>query len=93
MDSKRRSFKALSHKDLLTINNNESVFFGSKMDKTKHKPSRATDFFRFFARNYSLHLEHIFKKKKINTRNRILLCKSNNQIIKSKTQSRFFFLG
>ena len=44
MDSKRRSFKALSHKDLRTINNNESVFFGSKMDKTKHKPSRATDF-------------------------------------------------
>ena len=28
--------KSVSHKDFLTINNNESVFFGSKMGKTKH---------------------------------------------------------
>ena len=41
MDSKR-SFKTVSHKDLLTINNNESVFFGSKMSQTKHKPLRTT---------------------------------------------------
>ena len=42
MHSKRRSFKTVSHKDLLTINNNESVFFGSKMSQTKHKPLRTT---------------------------------------------------
>ena len=71
-------------------------FFGSKIGQTKCKPLRTTGFFRFFARNCGLYLEHIKKKKKISTRNRILLCKSNHQIIKSKTQCRKFlktFLG
>ena len=63
MDSKRRSFKTVSHKDLLTINNNVIVFFGSKMGQTKRKPLRARYFPRFFAKNCSLHLEHILKKK------------------------------
>ena len=60
------------------------------MDQTKHKPLRTRDFVRFFARNCGLHLEHFFLK--INTRKRISLCKSNNQIIKSKTQYILFFL-
>ena len=55
-DSERRFFKTVSHKDLLTINNNEIVFFGSKMGQTKHKPLRTRDFLRFFARNRVLHL-------------------------------------
>ena len=80
MDSKR-SFKFVSHKDLLTINKNENVLFGSKVDQTKHKPLRKRDFLTFFATNCGLHLEHIFFY--INTRNRILLCKSNNKV-KSK---------
>ena len=34
MDSKRRSFKFVSHKDLLTINNKESVQNGSNQTQT-----------------------------------------------------------
>ena len=84
MDSKRGSFKTVCHKYLLTINN-ESVcfFFQSKMGQTKHKPLRKRDFLGCLYRNYDLYLEHILK---INTKNRILLCKSNNQIKKSKKQ-------
>ena len=64
MDSKRRSsFKTVNHKDLLTINNNESVFFVSEMGQSKHKPLRMRDFVRFFVRNCGLNLEHIFFKK------------------------------
>ena len=81
--------KLSATKDLLTINNNESVFFGSKMGQTKSKPLRVRYFLRFFTRNCSLHLEHLKK----NTRNRILLCKPNNQIIKLKTQCTYFLLG
>ena len=54
------------------------MFFGSKMGQTKSKPLRVRYFLRFFTRNCSLHLEHLKK----NTRNRILLCNPNNQIIK-----------
>ena len=49
---------------LLTISKNERVFFGYKMRQTKRKPFRVRDFLRFFARNCSLHLEHIFFKYK-----------------------------
>ena len=64
MDSKRRSFKTVSYEDLLVININENLFFGSKMGQTnKCKLLRVRYFLRFFARNCSLHLEHI---KKIN---------------------------
>ena len=41
---KRKSFKTVSHNDLLTINN-ESTFFWSKMGQIKHKPLRTRDFF------------------------------------------------
>ena len=51
MGSKRRSFKIVSHKDLLTINHNESMFFGSKIGQTNHKRLRTRDFLRFVARN------------------------------------------
>ena len=57
MDSKR-SFKTVSHKDLLTINNNESVFFVSKMGQTKDKPLRTRDFL-----SCGLHLKHFFLNK------------------------------
>ena len=80
--SQRRGFlsivKTVSHKNLLTVNNNEKVFFGSKMGQTKHKPFRMRDFIRFFVRNFGLHLKCIFLKR--NARNGILLGKSNNQI-------------
>ena len=65
MDPKRRYFETVSHKDLLTINNNESVFFGSKMGQTKLKSLRAKGFLTFFAKNCGLHLEHILFFKKI----------------------------
>ena len=88
MDSKR-FFKTVGHKDLLTISNNELVCFGFKMGQIKHKPLKTRSFLRLFVRNCSLHLEHIFfLKREINVRNRILLCKSNNQIIESKTLCR-----
>ena len=62
IDSKRRSFKTVCHKDLLTISN-ENVFFGFKMGGQEM-------FLGFFARHCGLHLEHIFsenthKKKSI----------------------------
>ena len=62
-DSKRWSFKTVSHKDLLTINNNESVSFGSNVSQTKRKSLRTRDFLMFFARNCGLHLEHFFENK------------------------------
>ena len=43
-------------------------FLGSKMGQTKRKPFRARDFLRFFARNWSLHLERIFLKGNPNFR-------------------------
>ena len=46
------------------MSNNESVFFGFKIGKTKHKLIKARDFLRFFVRNCGLHLEHILKNKK-----------------------------
>ena len=38
MGQKITSFKTVSHIHLLTINGNKSIFFGSKMGQTKHKP-------------------------------------------------------
>ena len=64
------------------------VFLGSKMGQTKYKPIRTKYFLKFFLSNYNLNLEHIFLK--MNTMNRMLPCKSNNQIIQSKTLSRQF---
>ena len=48
-------YKTVSHKELLTINNNKSVFSESKMGQTKHKPLMARDFLRFFVKNCGLH--------------------------------------
>ena len=59
MDSKR-SFKTVSYKNLLATNKNGSVFFGSKMGQTKHKPLRTRDFLRFAERNCGLHMKHFF---------------------------------
>ena len=89
MDSKSGSFKTVSHKDLLTINYNESVFFGSKMDQTKCKPLRMTDFLGLLWEIVA-YIWNIFFKKQINTKNRILFCKSNNQV---KHTSQTAFLG
>ena len=49
--SKRKSFITVSQKDFgfqLTINNNESMFFKSKMGQIKHKPLRTRDFEHIF---------------------------------------------
>ena len=59
------------------------------MGQMKHKPLRTSDFLRFFCEKLQLTFGTYFFLK-INTRNRILLCKSNNQIKKSKTQCRWF---
>ena len=74
------SFKTVSQKHLLKINVNKSILFGSKTGQTKHKPLTTSDFPRSSARKCGLHLEHFFFK--INTRNRLLLCKSNTQMQK-----------
>ena len=50
MDAKRSYFKTVDHKDFLTINNNESVFFGPKMGQTKCKPLRMRYFLTLFMR-------------------------------------------
>ena len=50
------------------------------MGQTKNKPLRMRDFLRFCTRTSGQYLDHIFLK--INTGNRILLCKSNTQILK-----------
>ena len=63
INSKRSSFKTVGRKDLLAINSNESVVFGSKMSQTKYKPLGTRGFLRFFARNCGVHLEHIQKNK------------------------------
>ena len=101
MDSKR-SFKTVSHKDLLTINN-KNVFWvqnGSNQTQTIKDERRNFSWRRGVEddkldiskllnvppglEEIAANMEHIFSLK-INTRN-ILLCKSDNQIIKPKTQ-------
>ena len=62
------------------------MFFESKMGQTKHKPLRTRDFLRFFTRNRGLHFEHIFFENK--DKDRILLCRLNNQIIKSISNNK-----
>ena len=54
MGSKRRSFRTVSHKDLLTINASKSMFSEFKMGQTKHKHNQTKhkllmrrDFLRF----------------------------------------------
>ena len=81
MGQERNPFKTVSHIHLLTVSDNKSIFFGSKMDQTKHKPFRMRDFCKFSVRNSSLHLEHIFLKK-IATSSKTLLCTLNIQILK-----------
>ena len=58
------------------MSNNESVFFGFKIGKTKHKLIKARDFLRFFEK-LRLTFGTYFKKQKTNTRNYFV-----NQIIK-----------
>ena len=46
----KRSFKTVSQKQLLTLNVIESMFFGSKMSQTEHKPLGIRDFLRLSAK-------------------------------------------
>ena len=55
------------------------MFFGSKMVQTKHKPLRKRDFLKFSARECTYIWNILILKT--NTSNRILLRKSNTQIL------------
>ena len=52
--------KPSSNNHMLTISVNKSIFLGSKISQTKHKPLRKRDFLRFSAKNCGLHLERFF---------------------------------
>ena len=60
--SKRRSFKTVNHKDLLTIKNHENMFYWVQIGSKQTETIRARDFV-FSARNCSLHLE-LFSESK-----------------------------
>ena len=78
---KGSSVNTVSHNHLLKIYVDKSMFYGSILGQTKHKPLRTKDFLRFSVRNCDLHLEHIFFFKII-TRKKTLLCTSIIQTLK-----------
>ena len=81
----KRSFQTISHNHVLTISIKNSMFFGSNMSRTKHKPLWTWDF--LLCKKLWLTFWNIFFLK-IDTRTRILLCKSHTQILKFLTVTK-----